>query len=63
LITKLEIKDKEISLLKNEADKLTDYAIEIRYPDEWFEVTTKDAKEAYKIANKVKAFVLDKIKL
>ncbi len=57
LITKCESGDKEISLLKEEADKLTDYAVEIRYPDDWFEPSLTDAKEAFKIAKRIKEFV------
>jgi HEPN domain-containing protein len=34
LISKCENNDKKISEFKEEADKLTDYAIEIRYPDD-----------------------------
>ncbi len=44
------------------ADNLTDYAEEIRYPDVWLEPTTKDAKEAFEIARKVKEFVLERLK-
>jgi HEPN domain-containing protein len=61
LITKCESKDKEISKLKEEADKLTDYAIEIRYPDEWYEPTLEEAKEAFEIATEIRDFF--KIKL
>lgn len=60
LITKCEKKDREISILKEETDKLTDYAIEVRYPDEWFEPSLDDAKEAVKIAKKVKEFILNR---
>ncbi len=63
LITKCESKDSDISLLKEEADKLTDYAVEIRYPDEYFEPTLKEAKEAFEIAKKMREFILDKINL
>lgn len=45
-----------------DADKLTDYAVEIRYPDVWLEPEIEDAKEALEIAKKVKKFVLNKIK-
>ena len=62
LITKCENTDREISTLKEEADKLTDYAIEIRYPEEWVEPTIEEAKEAFEIANKIRDFVLIKIK-
>jgi len=45
-----------------DADNLTDYAVEIRYPDVLLEPTIKDAKEAFEIALKVKQFVLKKLK-
>lgn len=45
-----------------DADNLTDYAVEIRYPDVWLEPGIEDAKEAFEIAKKVKEFVLNKIK-
>lgn len=41
------------------ADLLTDYAVEIRYPDEWYEPTIEEAKDAYRVACEVKQFVLD----
>jgi HEPN domain-containing protein len=62
LITKCEKVDKEISVFKEEADKLTDYAVDIRYPDDWYEPTITEAKESIKIADTVKKFVLAKIK-
>jgi len=43
------------------AEKLEDYAVEIRYPDDWFEPGAEDVKEAIEIARKVKEFVLAKI--
>ncbi|MBL7075398.1 HEPN domain-containing protein [candidate division KSB1 bacterium] len=61
LITKCEEKDGEISALKEEADKLTDYAIEVRYPDDWFEPSLEEAKDAFKIAKKIKEFILNRI--
>jgi HEPN domain-containing protein len=61
LISKCENKDKEISEFKEEADKLTDYAIEIRYPDDWYEPTLNEAKEAFTIAPKIKEFIRNKI--
>lgn len=44
-----------------EADNLTDYAVEIRYPDDWYEPTIEEAKQAYEIALKVKNFVLKRL--
>ncbi|MDO8446786.1 MAG: HEPN domain-containing protein [Deltaproteobacteria bacterium] len=54
--------DKSFKEDLSEADVLTDYAVEIRYPDEWYEPTIEESKQAYEIAVKVKGFVLDKLK-
>jgi HEPN domain-containing protein len=43
------------------ADLLTDYAIEVRYPDEWYEPNLKETNEAYEITVKVKEVILKKI--
>lgn len=61
LITKCEAEDKEISVFKEEADKLTDYAIDIRYPEEPIVPTLEDAQEALEVANKMREFLLSKI--
>jgi len=45
----------------NDADNLTDYAVEIRYPDVTFQPGIEDAKEAFVIAKKVKKFVRNKL--
>ncbi|MBM4175274.1 MAG: HEPN domain-containing protein [Ignavibacteria bacterium] len=42
------------------ADVLTDYAVEIRYPDEWYEPNLQETKEAHEIALKVKEVILKK---
>lgn len=63
LITKCENKDKKISAFKEEADKLTDYAIGVRYPEELLEPTLEEAKEAFEIAKKMQEFVLNRIAL
>lgn len=55
--------DKSFSKDLSEADNLTDYAVEIRYPDEWYEPTIEEAKQAYNIALRVKDFVQDKVKV
>ncbi len=61
LITKCENVDKEIFTFKEEADKLTDYAVGIRYPEEVFEPPMLEAEEAFKIAKKIRNYVLNKI--
>lgn len=55
--------DKSFNEELSEADYLTDYAVEIRYPDEWYEPTIEEAKQAYEMALRVKSFVLDKLKI
>lgn len=54
--------DKSFKDELSEADSLTDYAVEIRYPDDWYEPTLEETKRAYEIALKVKDFVFKKVK-
>ncbi|MBU1121227.1 MAG: HEPN domain-containing protein [Candidatus Omnitrophica bacterium] len=61
LITLCEEKDSSLVSLKETADKLTDYAVEIRYPQAPDIPSIKDAQEAFEIAKSVKKFVIDKI--
>jgi HEPN domain-containing protein len=44
-----------------DADNLTDYAVEVHYPDVWLEPGIEETEEALEIAKKVKEFVLNKI--
>lgn len=44
-------------------EQLEDYAVEVRYPDERFDPTLEDAKNAYEIAIKSKAFFLEKLSM
>lgn len=55
--------DKSFKDELSEADSLTDYAVEIRYPGDWYEPTIEETKQAYEVALKVKEFVLRKIKI
>ncbi len=45
-----------------EVGNLSFYAVEVRYPDDFYIPTTKEAKESMKIARTVKNIVLDRIK-
>jgi HEPN domain-containing protein len=55
--------DKEFDLLYNlNANKLTRYSVEARYPDEFYIPSIKEAKETIEIAEKVKSFVIKKLK-
>ncbi len=40
---------------------LSKYAVEVRYPDEFYIPSIKEARESYEIASEVKEFVLNKI--
>jgi HEPN domain-containing protein len=63
LITKCELKDSEIGTLKEEADILTDYAVTVRYPDDYYVPEIEEAKEAYDLAIKVRDYILSKIEV
>jgi HEPN domain-containing protein len=47
-------------LYQLKADKLTRYAIDVRYPEEFYIPTLKEARECVEIATKVKNFVKQK---
>lgn len=44
------------------AEQLEDYAIGIRYPDDWLEPTLEEAKKLYKITKRLEEFIFNKIK-
>ena len=46
-----------------DADNLTDYAVEIRYPDFFLEPSVEEARDSLKVAKKIKGFVLEKMRL
>jgi hypothetical protein len=46
----------------DEADILTEYAVEFRYPDDFYIPDIEEAKEAYSLALKVKDFILERVK-
>lgn len=44
------------------ADELTSYAVEIRYPEEFYFPSLQEAEKAIEIAEKVKFFILKKLR-
>jgi HEPN domain-containing protein len=55
--------DEEFEILYSlNATKLTRYAIEVRYPDEFYIPSIEKAKELVEIAKKVRNFVIRKLK-
>jgi HEPN domain-containing protein len=59
LCMKFDIEFSELS----EAARLTEYAVELRYPDDFYIPDLEETKKAYEIALKVKEFVLKKLNL
>lgn len=44
-----------------DADMLTDYAVEIRYPDDWYVPDIEETNRALELAMKVRDFVLKRL--
>ncbi|GBD39154.1 hypothetical protein HRbin37_01421 [bacterium HR37] len=56
--------DKDFEKLNREKlEKLTFYAVEIRYPEEFYTPTTEEAKEAFELALTVKEFISKKLQI
>lgn len=53
--------DKVADKMYSRAEILDSYAVEMRYPDDWYEPTEKEAREAYSIAMKIREYVLKRI--
>lgn len=53
--------DKDFESLYNLTADLTEYAIDIRYPDDFYIPTIREAEEAFNSATKVKEFVFKKL--
>lgn len=54
--------DSSFKILEPDADDLTQFYIESRYPVKFSETTQKEAKKAFAIAKRIKKFVVDKLK-
>lgn len=53
-----------LNLLEREkASELTSFGVEVRYPDEFYFPTLDEAIENFKVALKVKAFILKKLNI
>jgi len=46
---------------KLEIDKLNIYAVEVRYPEDFFMPSVEESKECYQLAIEVKRFIFDKL--
>lgn len=63
LINLCATKDASFKEIADEADSLTDYAVEIRYPDDWYEPTPEETQKAFADTLKIKKFVLEKLQI
>lgn len=52
--------DKSFEWIYEAVRKLSQYAIEIRYPDEFYIPTIDEARECFEITSNVKVFILEK---
>jgi HEPN domain-containing protein len=55
--------DVEFDWLNEVAEKLADYAVEVRYPDDFYMPTVDEAKESFKLVDRVKEFISQKMDL
>jgi HEPN domain-containing protein len=56
-------KDNSFQWLFDVAKQLSQYAVEIRYPDEFYIPTIKETKECFQTATKIKDFILQKLRV
>lgn len=55
--------DQDTEFKKLYIGNLSDYAVEIRYPETFYIPSLEEAKECFEIASKVKGFVLKKLEI
>ncbi len=53
--------DQSFALIQKKAEILTPYAVEIRYPDDFYMPTRQDAEEAFAIAVEIRDFILARL--
>lgn len=64
LISQCMTIDNSFEILNNDKiENLTDYAVEARYPDDFYMPTAEETEKAIKLAETVKQFVSKKLKL
>ncbi len=53
--------DPSFAEIQRKAEMLTPFAVEIRYPDDYYMPSSREAEEAYNIAVEIKAFILTRL--
>lgn len=63
LLTELSKFIPELSVFEEDVEEISEFAVETRYPDSFYEPTLEEAKESYKISLEIKDIILNKIKI
>jgi HEPN domain-containing protein len=63
LLTECGNVDSSFAKWEKDCERLTDYAVEARYPERFYEHSTEEAEEAVSVATRLKEFVRSKIRL
>ena len=53
--------DEAFASIQRKAEMLTPFAVEIRYPDDFYTPTVAEANEAYAIATEIRDFILARL--
>lgn len=61
LLDLIDETDKVSEEMYQKAEVLESYAVEIRYPNDWYEPTMEDAHQAYEIALEFQRFICEKL--
>ncbi len=53
--------DESFASIQRQAETLTPFAVEIRYPDDFYMPSQKEAKDAFAIASEIKSFIFARL--
>ncbi|MEJ5226915.1 HEPN domain-containing protein [Thermodesulfovibrio sp.] len=53
----------ELKEFEEDLERLTEFSVEVRYPDTFYEPTLEEAKYSYEIATKIREIILNKVKI
>lgn len=53
----------ELKEFEEDLERLTEFSVEVRYPDTFYEPTFEEAKYAYEIALKIREIILNKVRI
>lgn len=53
----------ELKEFEEDLERLTEFSVEVRYPDTFYEPTLEEAKYSYEIALKIREIILNKVRI